>query len=500
MTSINSRDALLSERTKISAVTTVIFAGIALMSDGYNAQVVSYAKLVIEQLHPNAITSTLSTRLTNSYLIGEIVGMLGFGLTIDQLGRKTGVVLTTSLLILGIILSAAAHGKTATGMVWMLVVARGIAGVGAGGEYPVCSVSATEAANETAYVRKNRGLLLGMVGDFAIDSGFVLAGLVALIVFAAYGAVGSPTAQVNNMSDGMWRVLFGIGIVPPLLVFYVRMKMINSTAYRKSAMKKQRIPWGLVIKRYWRPMIGTTICWFLYDFVSYPFGLFSSTIISQLGPGATLIESIGYGTVINAFDLPGCILGAWSMDLIGRKNTMFYGFFIQGILGFIIGGALGPIQSVFSLFVVLYGIFVALGEFGPGVATILVANESYPTPIRGTLVGLSAAVGKAGAAIGTQVFTPIQNSFSNTEKGQQAVFLIGAGFGIAGALVTWFFVPEMSRELGGEDAAFKAYLEDNGWDTSSWGEALEDSAPQAVTKALEATGGFDSPSMEKDDE
>lgn len=48
------------------------------------------------------------------------------------------------------------------------------------------------------------------------------------------------------------------------------------------------------------------------------------------------------------------------------------------------------------------GIFVSLGEFGPGVATILVANESYPTPIRGTLVGLSAAVGKAGAAIGTQ--------------------------------------------------------------------------------------------------
>lgn len=93
------------------------------------------------------------------------------------------------------------------------------------------------------------------------------------------------------------------------------------------------------------------------------------------------------------------------------------------------------------------GIFLSLGEFGPGVATILVANESYPTPIRGTLVGLSAACGKAGAAIGTQgetqirsiakgifsdnvcivVFTPIQASFSSTLKGQQAVFLIGAG-------------------------------------------------------------------------
>lgn len=82
------------------------------------------------------------------------------------------------------------------------------------------------------------------------------------------------------------------------------------------------------------------------------------------------------------------------------------------------------------------------------------------------MVGLSAAVGKAGAAIGTQVFTPIQASFDTTLKGQQAVFLIGAGFAMAGALVTWFFVPEMARDLETEDIAFKMYLEENGYDTS----------------------------------
>lgn len=46
----------------------------------------------------------------------------------------------------------------------MLIIARGIAGVGAGGEYPVCGVAATEAADETAYVRKRRGFLVGMIG------------------------------------------------------------------------------------------------------------------------------------------------------------------------------------------------------------------------------------------------------------------------------------------------------------------------------------------------
>jgi MFS family permease len=158
--------------------------------------------------------------------------------------------------------------------------------------------------------------------------------------------------------------------------------------------------------------------------VTYPFGIFSSTIISQLNPNNTLTQNIGYGTVVNCFYLPGCIVGGLLMDRIGRKQTMTLGFLLWGIVGFIIGGAIGPIQTVFPLFVVLYGIFNPLGEMGPGVATFLCAAESFPTPLRGHYLGFAAAVGKAWAAIGTQVFTPIQNSFSDTQKGQQGVFLL----------------------------------------------------------------------------
>ena len=50
-----------------------------------------------------------------------------------------------------------------------------------------------------------------------------------------------------------------------------------------------------------------------------------------------------------------------------------------------------------------YGIFNAFGEMGPGVATFLCGAESFPTPLRGHFLGLAAAVGKAGAAIGTEV-------------------------------------------------------------------------------------------------
>jgi hypothetical protein len=53
------------------------------------------------------------------------------------------------------------------------------------------------------------------------------------------------------------------------------------------------------------------------------------------------------------------------MDKIGRKQTMTLGFFLWDILGLILGGALGPIQNKFPLFVDLYGIFNLLGEMGP---------------------------------------------------------------------------------------------------------------------------------------
>lgn len=144
----------------------------------------------------------------------------------------------------------------------------------------------------------------------------------------------------------------------------------------------------------------------------------------------------------------------------------------RGILGFIIAGALNPIQSVFPLFVVLYGIFNALGEMGPGVATFLCGAESFPTPLRGHFLGLAAAVGKAGAAIGTEVFTPIQNSFDDPEAGVRAVFFIGAAFAITGGIIAWVLIPNRERELEGEDARFRAYLAENGYE-GAFGESLE---------------------------
>ncbi|KAJ5150340.1 uncharacterized protein N7482_010798 [Penicillium canariense] len=451
-----------AEKKKAWGVINVIVAGTALFSDGYNAQIIGYMEPLFKVLYKNGMSSTMKSRLSNSYLIGEIFGMIFFGVLIDRIGRRTGVLATTAFLIFGVILATASHGRTELGMFWMMVVARGVAGFGAGGEYPVCATSATEAADETAKLRKNRGMLVAMTTDFAVDLGFVFAGVIALIVLECYN-------EAN--SEGVWRVCFALGFVLPLVICFFRLRMIKSTQYKKHAMKS-RYPYWLVLRRYWRPMVGTSLAWFCYDFVTYPFGLFSSTIIAQLETSNSTVQNIGYGTVINSFYLPGCIVGGFLMDRIGRKQTMTLGFMLWAIWGFVLGGALSSIQSVFPLFVVMYGIFNALGEMGPGVATFLCAAESFPTPLRGHFLGFAAAVGKAGASIGIQVFQPIQDSFSSTEKGQQGVFLIGSAFCVVGGLIAWYFIPDMSRELETEDVRFRAYLEENGYDISSYGDAL----------------------------
>lgn len=124
----------------------------------------------------------------------------------------------------------------------------------AGGEYPVCGTGTAEASDESLSVRRRRGLLVAMSTDFSIDLGFVVAGVVAVIVLAAYN---------DRTSSGVWRVCFGLGIVLPLTLFFFRIRMIDSTQYRKHAMKK-KIPYLLVLKRYWKPMLGTSLAWFMY--------------------------------------------------------------------------------------------------------------------------------------------------------------------------------------------------------------------------------------------
>ena len=101
---------------------------------------------------------------------------------------------------------------------------------------------------------------------------------------------------------------------------------------------------------------------------------------------------------------------------------------------------------------------------------VLTASECFPTSIRGQMMGFVSAWSKAGAAIGTQVFTAILNAYTDDpEYGNRVAFLIGSSFAVLGALVAIFVIPEVSRRLDDDDEAWKKYLAEHGWE-ATWGD------------------------------
>ncbi|KAI0694885.1 MFS Git1p-related glycerophosphoinositol permease [Cytidiella melzeri] len=440
----------MTRKESLSAYFTIAAAAFGLISFHNQNNLMTMSNVVFKKLYPKEYTSSVSTRVSNSLLVGAIIGQIFVGLVCDRLGRKVALVGTTLLIVLGAILGTAAHGAhgSPAGLFWFLTFSRGITGIGVGGEYPASSTSASEAANEKMV--KNRGPVFVMVTNFVLSFGGPLAVAVFLIVISAAG---------ENHLNTVWRVCFGIGIALPLTVFYFRLRMLSPKLYRKGAIK-HHVPYNLVVKRYWRPLIGTCGAWFLYDFVTFPNGVFSGTIISSIIHDGDVKKTAEWQLLLGAIALPGVFVGAYLCNVIGRRNTMMLGFSGYLIFGLIIGCAYERISTIIPLFVIFYGLMQSFGNLGPGDMLGLVSAESYATAVRGTCYGLSAAVGKTGAAVGTQAFTPIQ-----TNLGKKWTFIIAAICGVTGILVTYFFVPDMTGiDLADEDRNFTQYLRDNGWE------------------------------------
>jgi Sugar (and other) transporter len=84
-------------------------------------------------------------------------------------------------------------------------------------------------------------------------------------------------------------------------------------------------------------------------------------------------------------------------------------------------------------FQTMYFLSSFFNQFGPNAVTFLVAAEVYPTPIRATAHGFSAAVGKLGALFASVLYNYI---------GNQTKFYVVPWFGLLGAALTFFFLPD----------------------------------------------------------
>jgi hypothetical protein len=165
-------------------------------------------------------------------------------------------------------------------------------------------------------------------------------------------------------------------------------------AFTHEKMTLQNTPWLLALRYYWWRLLLVAIIWFIYDLCAYSFGNFSSLVVDNLfaqhgGLTSTGTQKLwlvfGWSTLLNFFYMPGALAGAWVSDTrLGPKYTLILGTGLQAIVGFGMAGGIHTLYEVKNVagFCILYGLFLALGEFGPGDNIGLFASKTCSTAIR----------------------------------------------------------------------------------------------------------------------
>jgi MFS family permease len=202
--------------------------------------------------------------------VGTVLGQLVFGYTSDKWSRRNSLVVSTVIMIVFTALSAGAYGAGGTldGMVAALTAYRFLVGIGIGGEYPAGSVAAAEATGELKSGTRNFWFI--MFTNVAIDWGFVVGAFVPYVLVLIF---------TEDHLRAAWRVALGLGVVPPIALLLMRLKLQEPEEFKRESMKFVRIPYGYVLSYYWKRLLIVGLIWFLYD-VSNLFTYFFSLLLT----------------------------------------------------------------------------------------------------------------------------------------------------------------------------------------------------------------------------
>lgn len=446
----------------------IFTAGAGLFSDGYVNNSIGTASTCLSKIYGKQYTNSPALKNVSAIAFaGTVVGQLTFGVFSDYISRKTGMLVSSGGLILFSILAAGswgvgteAHvGGHAGGLFAALTAYRFFLGFFIGAEYPTGSAACAEASSLLPAGKRNR--YFAWFTNFMIDFGFVISAFVPMVMLWICGP--------HNLQP-VWRVTLGIGAIPPISLFIMRLYFDEGKQFQKLNLKNSTVPFMLIIKYYWFRLLVVSIIWWIYDFSAYAFGIYSAPILNKIIPDGDMYKTFGWNVVLNLFYMPGAFLGALSTDYIGPRLTLVIGVFLQAIIGYIMAGLYPHLEKTIGAFVVVYGIFMTLGEFGPGDNIGLLAAKTSATPVRGVYYGIAAAIGKIGAFVGTYAFPSFQKHYPGVE-GYQVPFWLASSMAIFAGLLALFALPPVDQEaMQREDFLFLSYLNENGFDISKLGD------------------------------
>jgi len=213
-----------------------------------------------------------------------------------------------------------------------------------------------------------------------------------------------------------------------------------------AAKKKAHFREFLIYFSEWRhakTLIGTCFCWFFLDIAFYGINLNQSVVLQQIGfagkgePEWTSLFHIATGNlIITALGfVPGYYVTVLTIEYLGRKWIQVQGFLMAALFLGILAGKFTTLSI--PAFVVCFALLQFFFNFGANATTFIYPAEVFPTRVRATAHGMSAASGKAGAIISSLAF----NSLSK-KIGTPNVLWIFFGCCLAGACFT-FLLPEV---------------------------------------------------------
>ncbi|KAH9100545.1 hypothetical protein Ae201684P_006742 [Aphanomyces euteiches] len=297
--------------------------GLGFFNDAYDLFVMNVVNVVLEEQYGSDVyTPALKGAVSAAALIGAVIGQIVFGYLADILGRRINMIITCGILILGGVICALASGGSPTNTLWILVVARGILGVGIGGEYPLAASASAEDASSVTERNQRVALTFSLQGV-----GCLTAAIMGNLYVAAYASGPRGSASKGDL-EFIWRSLFGIGIIPSALVFFFRYRAEETVAFAaQTNQQSKRIPLMFVVKVYGRWLLGTAGTWFLFDIVFYAQNLFSATILSVVGiTEPTLMHVTTQNILVACVALPGYYVAVYFINRVGRRMMQVQGF------------------------------------------------------------------------------------------------------------------------------------------------------------------------------
>jgi MFS family permease len=178
----------------------VLGLGITWILDGLEVTIVGSLGPALQSSDTLHLSSSNLGSIASFYVVGAVVGALGFGWITDRFGRRLVFYVTLLIYLSGVLLSAFAWDF------WSFAVFRLITGLGIGGEY-----AAVNSAIDELIPAKYRGRI-----DLIVNGSFWLG--------AACGALAAPILldQALFAANVGWRLGFGIGAVLGTAILLLR--------------------------------------------------------------------------------------------------------------------------------------------------------------------------------------------------------------------------------------------------------------------------------------